>query len=754
MSTNTKTKKNNSRLKNSNIVLSENKIKSIYDIFIKEYSENLSEYIPYFNEEILRRITNFNDLIKEIYDTYKDDSSFRELIAHFLRRKTVTPKLYQDAITNAVINIINKNNELNCEIRKKIYLSTITDLLDGRYSNVGHILDINNDPKLTELVDNFNTQVYNEHLDVYNSTPLEYIMDNSDKNHNINKFFILCKELLNKLNMVNKPYDIIVKKDDDKIKKISSFLYQQINQIKLKKIINDSLINTNINTNNINIWSSNSHGGLTSNISNIGVKKNPSNTIIIMATPINRFGYKEDNIWGHLFNNKLKDIITNYLSNPTANIYCIIKEILNYTFLVDPTIILPNQTYFDILLTIDTNDSINNLTNTSGLIRFTKEFTSKTFYTISQYYQLSSIVEQISNENKDIYNIIIVNCCRSCNNDLEKYITEKIYITENALNILNNIIINKYCDSIHSELFKISLTTKNNTKNSNTKINKTLFLNKSQTPVKHIAHKYQIFLRDHKYKELYNLIKNKKTNNILYTNLYDLYIFCYQFYKNYKKIHLGIFGKEIMNRFINFILLFREHIEDEDIHKIVLLLLQSNHIPDNIFLYISEENILLLIQIIIPILKSLEITYLIYCKLDLYYNSGLFKEKNNYILIPLYNVIFQNIKRDKTLISNNLVQIQLELFKLFTLIINKKNIELVNLFLNFKLLIPLNDNSNTLLDVLGKIYNDFDITNLDKKIYDEYDSDFYYEIKDIVEAFTTIFPDWQTSDTYKNWKKT
>jgi hypothetical protein len=207
-----------------------------------------------------------------------------------------------------------------------------------------------------------------------------------------------------------------------------------------------------------------------------------------------------------------------------------------------------------------------------------------------------------------------------------------------------------------------------------------------------------------------------------------------------------------MNKFIIFILTFIKYIEDEDMNKILLLLLQNDE-DFNIFINLTEEGILILIEKIIPILNSLQITYNIYrkCKLD---NNELFKEKNNHIIIQLYNVIFQNINRNTKLIDNDLENFQTEILELFNLIIYTKNIELINLFLNFELLIPLGDNSKTLLDILGKIYRDYDISNLNINIFDKYTITFYYQIKHIINNFTTTFPDWKTSDVYINWLKT
>jgi hypothetical protein len=766
----TSRKSNSRKLKpklnsNNNLVrIGDQSVDSIYDTFMREYDMSLREFIPYLNIDILMRIINFtSELLPEITSEYSDNPLFKKEQETFLEGKEKSESLKRESILYAVVHMINNDNELNVKIRKKIYLGMITDILNPRYSGYGNVLNINYDTDITPIINEFKKKINSkELLRTYNFNKIKDIFKNGTENNNnpVKKINILLKELNKKVNIFGLDSTLHLEDNRQYKKILSVFKYQEINQLKLKKIIKDSLISKNIKTDNINIWYSCSHAGLSSEISNVGIKKNPPNSIIIFTTPINKIIFQE-HIWSTDFFDKINQIIT---AESSENIYCIIKKILNYTFLADASIILPNQTYFDSILSTTDTDSPNNFISLTGLTRFTKESSTKTFYGLNHEYLLSSIVEQISHKNKDIYNIIVVNCCRTCNNELHPFLTEKIYITENFFNMLNNIILNQGCGKALTELeFQISLTNKNNRTHTH---NHTLLLNKTQSSIKNIFHKYQHLLLKEKYEQLFDLLKNISTKKITYSKIYHLYMFCYNLNKIKKEIlviNIKYNKYHIMSYFLKFIISYIKDIENVD--QILLILLQGDYNFNLLYTKkLDSIELLLLIEKLTPIINSIQITNKIYENINLYSfltNTSseyeILHPKNNHIIISFYNIIFQNIDRSSKLIDTDLENFQMKLFELLLFIINLKiNTELINLFINFKLLQPINDSTN-LLSILGKVYKNFDITNLrrDNSFVKEYiENIFYDDLKNIIIAFTTNFPDWKTSDMYINWLKT
>jgi len=215
------------------------------------------------------------------------------------------------------------------------------------------------------------------------------------------------------------------------------YLYNEVNGIK-------NNYNTNLKSkleekDKKNTYYIDSHGSYVEE--NIKLYTVPDNIIIHFLTPLNYLAVTNINIvedQGKEFNiSKDQDekfkILKSQLSD-TNSIAENISDLLKINCFKDMITFLPGQKCFDINLSINTNEDI------MGIYKINKETNIRKYENFRSL--LSEIIESDDIEKSKDITTIYIDCCRSCNNNIDNLTIETMYIYENFIKQLNNSLLN------------------------------------------------------------------------------------------------------------------------------------------------------------------------------------------------------------------------------------------------------------------------------------------------------------------------
>jgi len=173
------------------------------------------------------------------------------------------------------------------------------------------------------------------------------------------------------------------------------------------------------------------HGGYSKNPIIFTV---PENVMIHFLTPLNYVLYSNVNESRNLHKNLTK------ISKNTDNTINNIKELLKIDCFQNMITFLPGQKCFDIYLSIALKDK-ETFNHTLGIYNITSDDSSdKPIEPIEPYIfdqSLSYLIQNNIRKSDSITNIYI-NCCRSCNNEVDNLTIENMYIYENFIKQFNN----------------------------------------------------------------------------------------------------------------------------------------------------------------------------------------------------------------------------------------------------------------------------------------------------------------------------
>ena len=210
-------------------------------------------------------------------------------------------------------------------------------------------------------------------------------------------------------------------------------LYNQVNGI--KNNYNTNLKSKLEKTDNKNTYYIDSHGGYVKD--NLKLYTVPDNIIIHFLTPLN-----------YLLNlpvNESRNLLRNLIQilQNTDNTINNIKELLKIDCFQNMITFLPGQKCFDINLFIGP-DNETKFEDTMGIYNITSDDSS--YKPIEPYIFNQSLLYLIQNNipksKSDSITNIYINCCRSCNNDVDDLTIETMYIYENFIKQLNNSLLN------------------------------------------------------------------------------------------------------------------------------------------------------------------------------------------------------------------------------------------------------------------------------------------------------------------------
>ena len=111
-----------------------------------------------------------------------------------------------------------------------------------------------------------------------------------------------------------------------------------------------------------------------------------------------------------------------------------ISDLLQINCFKDMITFLPGQKCFDINLSINTNEDI------MGIYKINKEINIRKYENFRS--PLSEIIESDDIEKSKDITTIYIDCCRSCNNNIDNLTIETMYIYENFIKQLNNSLLN------------------------------------------------------------------------------------------------------------------------------------------------------------------------------------------------------------------------------------------------------------------------------------------------------------------------
>ena len=227
----------------------------------------------------------------------------------------------------------------------------------------------------------------------------------------------------------------IMTNDQLKNLKINSYkpnnLYTKINDIKTNY---DTNIKSKLEEKDKkNTYYINCHGGYSKIPITFTV---PENVMIHFLTPLNYISYPNVNESRNLRENLTK------ISKNTDNTINNIKELLKIDCFQNMITFLPSQKCVNINLSIALKDE-ETFHNTLGIYNITSDDSSdKTIkpYIFDQY--LSYLIQNnIPKSKSDSITNIYINCCRSCNNEVDNLSIENMYIYENFIKQLNNLLL-------------------------------------------------------------------------------------------------------------------------------------------------------------------------------------------------------------------------------------------------------------------------------------------------------------------------
>ena len=238
-------------------------------------------------------------------------------------------------------------------------------------------------------------------------------------------------------------------------------LYTEINNI--KKNYDKNLKSKLEKTDNKNTYFINCHGSYSINkLKKLDLYTVPDNVIIHLKNPLNYLYYGIDK---NEVDTQL-NILQSQLSD-NKSIAENISDLLKINCYKDTITFLPGQKMFD----IDINININELQfkDIMGIYTINKDKIDRKYNHIEDIL-LSWLIEGNNIKKTDGITNIYVNCCRSCNNNVDDLTIETMYIYENFIKQLNNSLLNigkpskiqKICKTSHT--VKTSLSTPINPK--------------------------------------------------------------------------------------------------------------------------------------------------------------------------------------------------------------------------------------------------------------------------------------------------
>ncbi len=390
--------------------VNEELLKIILDYFLNDYVNNLSRYNVNFQKKILERIF--------ICMSKNQSTSCINL------EKSLTSEKKND------INLL--NNEENLKLRIILYLNYVFHLLNKKYrvdSSTGSIPY----SLIQELIDSL-TQTENN--DIFNNLDLNFYTNN-EASLITDGIFLLDKS--------------------------PSELKSNILSLLKKSVVPN--YNT-LNPGELNVWFSSSHGAPINNLIKL-----PSNVVVIVISPINRFGYlsKMENIKKNLVMSLFKELKEGgrFLNNDgNVNLMDVLKYIQNLKCFSDSHVFLPNQEMYDMVLQYnskekklypflglhDFNKSEDDNKKHNGLfLQFNpyEHAQGKIRKTLNSVIQERILENNNNNNTNEKLHIYFVGGCNIYNLSFSNYFIEKVYIYYNFIKLLNNSIINSLLSRIN-----------------------------------------------------------------------------------------------------------------------------------------------------------------------------------------------------------------------------------------------------------------------------------------------------------------
>ena len=312
------------------------------------------------------------------------------------------------------------------------------------------------------------------------------------------------------------------------------YLYNEVNRIK-------NNYDTNIKSkleekDKKNTYYINCHGGYFEE--NLKLYTVPDNVIIHFLTPLNYLSYLNVNE-----NINLRENLTE-ISQNNKNTIDNIRELLKIDCFQNMITFFPGQKCFDINLSIRP-DNQTNFGDTMGIYNITrgdKIFPNKN---ILNTYLANLISNKIDIPDRNIITNIYINCCRSCNNDIDNLTIETMYIYENFIKQLNNSLLNieepieikKVCENSYTSKIRLEapinleagqnlrLTSKQ-TKTNEERINKIIKFYKKKYKTDTDTENFKSTIKDEftddEFKNLFNYLTDEtkaEIINIIHDNL-------------------------------------------------------------------------------------------------------------------------------------------------------------------------------------------------------------------------------------------
>jgi len=278
-----------------------------------------------------------------------------------------------------------------------------------------------------------------------------------------------------KINFENKPID----------------LYNEVN--KIKNNYDENVKSKLEKTDNKNTYYIDYHGSYFKE--DLKLYTVPDNIIIHFFTPLNYLSSININNIAEEQGKEFK-ILKSQLSDKNS-IAENISDLLKINCFKDMITFLPGQRCFDINLSINTNEKF--FKDIMGIYKINEKLENYKKYRHFENIKLSKIIESGDIEKSKGITTIYIKCCRSCNNNVDDLTIETMYIYENFIKQLNNLLLNiekpseieKVCEksytvktslwsSINSEAGQNSYLTPKQNKTNEERINKIITFYKNE----------------------------------------------------------------------------------------------------------------------------------------------------------------------------------------------------------------------------------------------------------------------------------
>ena len=221
-----------------------------------------------------------------------------------------------------------------------------------------------------------------------------------------------------KINFENKPID----------------LYNEVN--KIKNNYDENVKSKLEKTDNKNTYYIDYHGSYFKE--DLKLYTVPDNIIIHFFTPLNYLSSININNIAEEQGKEFK-ILKSQLSDKNS-IAENISDLLKINCFKDMITFLPGQRCFDINLSINTNEKF--FKDIMGIYKINEKLENYKKYRHFENIKLSKIIESGDIEKSKGITTIYIKCCRSCNNNVDDLTIETMYIYENFIKQLNNLLLN------------------------------------------------------------------------------------------------------------------------------------------------------------------------------------------------------------------------------------------------------------------------------------------------------------------------